>query len=128
MRLLDRLNPQEDRKHGQGREFMNSLLAEIRSRLERLSEAQHRLARDRRILSDAATRLRLGRSAEVVLAEIRDQRAEPGATKGLLRHSAHCPSASAIDWPHRGLGVKTGGTGQRVKERERMDEVRRCRR
>jgi hypothetical protein len=55
---------------------MNSLLAEIRSRLERLSEAQHRLARDRRILSDAATRLRLGRSAEVVLAEIREQSPE----------------------------------------------------
>jgi hypothetical protein len=55
---------------------MNSLLAEIRSRLERLSEAQHRLARDRRILRDAATRLRLGRSAEVVLAEIREQSPE----------------------------------------------------
>ena len=55
---------------------MNSLLAEIRSRLERLSEAQHRLARDQRILSDAATRLRLGRSAEVVLAEIREQSPE----------------------------------------------------
>jgi hypothetical protein len=55
---------------------MNSLLAEVRSRLERLSEAQHRLARDRRILSDAATRLRLGRSAEVVLAEIREQSPE----------------------------------------------------
>jgi hypothetical protein len=55
---------------------MNSLLAEIRSRLERLSEVQHRLARDRRILSDAATRLRLGRSAEVVLAEIREQSPE----------------------------------------------------
>jgi hypothetical protein len=66
----------DDRQHGQGREFMNSLLAEIRSRLERLSEAQHRLARDRRILSDAATRLRLGRSAEVVLAEIREQSPE----------------------------------------------------
>jgi hypothetical protein len=60
----------------QGREFVNSLLLEIRSRLERLSEAQHRLARDHRILTDAATRLRLGKSAEAVVAEIREQSPE----------------------------------------------------
>jgi hypothetical protein len=60
----------------QGREFVNSLLIEIRSRLERLSEAQHRLARDHRILTDAATRLRLGKSAEAVVAEIREQSPE----------------------------------------------------
>ncbi len=45
----------------EGRELDRSLLTEIRSRLERTSEAQHRLARDHRILTDAATRLRLGR-------------------------------------------------------------------
>lgn len=60
----------------QEREFDGSLLAEIRSRLERLSETQHQLARDHRILTDAATRLRLGRSAEAVLAEIREQSPE----------------------------------------------------
>jgi hypothetical protein len=54
-------------------EAVNSLLAEIRNRLERLSAAQHRMARDHRILTDAATQLRLGKSAEAVLAEIRDQ-------------------------------------------------------
>ena len=54
-------------------EAVNSLLAEIRNRLERLSAAQHRIARDHRILTDAATQLRLGKSTEAVLAEIRDQ-------------------------------------------------------
>jgi len=54
-------------------EAVNSLLAEIRNRLERLSAAQHRMARDHRILTDAATQLRLGKSAEAVLAEIREQ-------------------------------------------------------
>jgi hypothetical protein len=55
------------------REIQRSMLAEILSRLERLSDAQHRLARDYRILVRAATQLRLGKSAEVVLAEIREQ-------------------------------------------------------
>ena len=54
-------------------EAVNSLLAEIRNRLERLSAAQHRMARDHRILTDAATQLRLGKSAEAVVAEIREQ-------------------------------------------------------
>jgi len=54
-------------------EAVNSLLAEIRNRLERLSAAQHRMARDHRILTDAATQLRLGKSAAAVLAEIREQ-------------------------------------------------------
>src|SRR5258708_30062168 len=57
----------------QGREFDGPLLAEIRSRLERLSETQHQLARDHRILTDAPTRLRLVQSAEAVLAELREQ-------------------------------------------------------
>ena len=60
----------------QGREFEGSLLAEIRRRLERLSETQHQLAREHRILTDAATRLRLGKSAGAVLAEIREQSPE----------------------------------------------------
>ena len=60
----------------QGREFERSLLAEIRSRLERLSEAQHQLAREHRILAEGATRLRLGKSAEAVLADIREQSPE----------------------------------------------------
>jgi hypothetical protein len=55
------------------REIESSLLAEILSRLERLSDEQHRLARNHRILIRAATQLRLGRSAEAVLAEVREQ-------------------------------------------------------
>jgi len=55
------------------REIESSLLAEILSRLERLSDEQHRLARNHRILIRAATQLRLGRSAEAVLAEAREQ-------------------------------------------------------
>jgi hypothetical protein len=57
----------------EGREIESSLLAEILSRLERLSDEQHRLARNHRILIRAATQLRLGRSAEAVLAEVREQ-------------------------------------------------------
>ena len=56
-----------------GHEIERSMLAEIQARLERLSDAQHRLARDQGILARAATQLRLGRSAAVVLAEIREQ-------------------------------------------------------
>ena len=57
----------------EGREIESSLVAEILSRLERLSDEQHRLARNHRILIRAATQLRLGRSAEAVLAEVREQ-------------------------------------------------------
>lgn len=57
----------------EGQEIERSMLAEILSRLERLSDAQHRLARDHRILVRAATQLRLGKSAAAVLAEIREQ-------------------------------------------------------
>ena len=57
----------------EGREIESSLLAEILSRVERLSDEQHRLARNHRILIRAATQLRLGRSAEAVLAEVREQ-------------------------------------------------------
>lgn len=57
----------------QEQEIERSLLTEILSRLEQLSDAQHRLARDRQILGRAATHLRLGKSAEAVLAEIREQ-------------------------------------------------------
>jgi hypothetical protein len=41
--------------------------------LLRLSDEPHRLARNHRILIRAATQLRLGRSAETVLAEVREQ-------------------------------------------------------
>jgi t-SNARE complex subunit (syntaxin) len=58
---------------GEGREIESRLLAEILSRLERLSDEQHRLARNHRVLIRAATQLRLGRSAETVLAEVREQ-------------------------------------------------------
>jgi hypothetical protein len=58
---------------GKGREVEGNLLVEIVGRLERLSEERHRLARDQGILIRAATQLRLGKSAETVLAEIREQ-------------------------------------------------------
>jgi hypothetical protein len=51
----------------------DSLLVEIVKRLDQLSAAQHRQARDHRILTRAATQLRLGRRAEVVVAEIKEQ-------------------------------------------------------
>ncbi len=60
----------------EGREAESSLLAEVVSLLERLSKEQHRLARDYRILIQAATRLRLGKSGEAVLADIREQSPE----------------------------------------------------
>jgi hypothetical protein len=56
-----------------GREIESTLQSEIGSRLERLSETRHRPARDHRILTEAATQLRLGRSAALVLAAMREQ-------------------------------------------------------
>ena len=50
-----------------------SLLAEISRRTKEISETQHELARQQRILSRAATLLRLGKGAPRVLAEIREQ-------------------------------------------------------
>ena len=55
------------------REIESDPLREIQSRLEQVSEARDWLARSHCILTAAATQLRLGRSAEVVLAEIREQ-------------------------------------------------------
>jgi hypothetical protein len=60
----------------EGRVAEISLIVEVVSLLERLSKAQHRLARDHRILIRAATQLRLGKSAEAVLADIREQSPE----------------------------------------------------
>jgi hypothetical protein len=56
-----------------GREMEKDLLAEILNCRRRLSDAQHRLARSHQILIRAATQLRLGKSAEAVVAEIREQ-------------------------------------------------------
>jgi hypothetical protein len=50
-----------------------SLLAEIGRRTKEISETQHELARQQRVLSRAATLLRLGTGAPGVLAEIREQ-------------------------------------------------------
>ena len=50
-----------------------SLLMEIGRRSAEMSERQHQMARHQRILTRAATQLRLGRSAALVLAEIREQ-------------------------------------------------------
>jgi hypothetical protein len=54
-------------------EAESPLLADVVSLLERLSKAQHRLARNHRILIHAATQLRLGKSAQTVLADISEQ-------------------------------------------------------
>ena len=60
----------------EGRKIESSLLAEIQSRLERLSDTQHRMARNHHILIHAATELRLGKSAEAVLANVKAQSPE----------------------------------------------------
>ena len=52
------------------------LLRDILARIEELSEARHRMAREHVILLRAATELRMGRDAAAVLAEIREQSSE----------------------------------------------------
>ena len=59
-----------------GREGERRLLHEILARIEELSEARHRMAREHCILLHAATELRMGRDADAVLAEIRAQSPE----------------------------------------------------
>lgn len=54
-------------------ELETSLLAEISRRGKEISETQHELARQQRVLSRAATLLRLGKGAPAVLAEIREE-------------------------------------------------------
>ena len=53
--------------------FESALLKEVSRRIAELSERQHEMARQHRLLTRAATQLRLGRSATLVLAEIREQ-------------------------------------------------------
>jgi len=53
-------------------ELEAALLAEINRRTKEISETQHELARQQRILTKAATLLRLGKGAPTVLAEIRE--------------------------------------------------------
>jgi hypothetical protein len=50
-----------------------TLLGEVERQIREISEQQHELARRQRILVKAATQLRLGWAAAVVLAEIRAQ-------------------------------------------------------
>ena len=57
----------------EGHEMEASLLAEISRRSKEISGTQHELARQQRVLSKAATLLRLGKSAPTVLAEMREQ-------------------------------------------------------
>jgi hypothetical protein len=54
----------------------SALLGEISRRAAEISERQHQMARQQRLLTRAATQLRLGRSATLVLAEIREQSPE----------------------------------------------------
>ncbi len=56
-----------------GHRLEASLLAEIGRRTKEISEMQHELARQQRVLTRAATLLRLGKTAPGVLAEIREQ-------------------------------------------------------
>lgn len=58
------------------RELEQSLLSEVTRRMGEISETQHELARRQRILARAATQLRMGKGAEAVLAEIREQSPE----------------------------------------------------
>ncbi len=58
------------------RDLDESLLTEITRRMAEISEIQHDLARQQRILSHAATQLRTGKHAESVVAEIREQHPE----------------------------------------------------
>ena len=72
-------------------ELEGSLLAEINRRTKEISETQHELARQQRILSKAATLLRLGKGAPTVLAEIREQC--PDLAAGILRPSDDADAA-----------------------------------
>lgn len=58
------------------RELEELLLTEVTRRLAEISETQHELARQQRVLARAATQLRTGKGAESVLAEIREQSPE----------------------------------------------------
>jgi hypothetical protein len=49
------------------------LLARITTQIENCSRVEHRLARRRAVLRDAATMLRLGRQSAVALASIQEQ-------------------------------------------------------
>jgi hypothetical protein len=51
----------------------SALLTEVRQRSAELSGRLHEMARHQSLLTRAATQLRLGRSATLVLAEIREQ-------------------------------------------------------
>ena len=51
-------------------------MTEILARIEELSEARHRMAREHRILPHAAPELRMGRDGEAVPANIREQSPE----------------------------------------------------
>ena len=54
-------------------ELDRSLLNEITRRMKEISDTQHELARQQRILSKAATQLRTGKGGPIVLAEIHEQ-------------------------------------------------------
>jgi hypothetical protein len=70
-----------------GRESERRLLIEILARIEELSEARHRMAREHRILLHAATELRMGRDGDAVLADI--------ASRARRSPSARCRRRSA---------------------------------
>lgn len=49
------------------------LLARVTLQIDRCSEYEHRMARRRMVLREAATQLRLGRKVQAVLARIEEQ-------------------------------------------------------
>lgn len=75
------------------RESERRLLTEILARIEELSEARHRMAREHRILLHAATELRMGRDGDAVLADIREQ--SPEIALGALPASVRPPGRIA---------------------------------
>jgi hypothetical protein len=55
------------------RHLETSLLEEIEGRVTRISQVQHELARQKQVLIEARTQLRLGRPAPAVIARIEEE-------------------------------------------------------
>jgi hypothetical protein len=73
---MEMVEKRTERSTTMAQSLEDSLLAEVRRRTAEVSAAQHDLARQQRLLTRAATQLRLGRSAALVMAEIREQSPE----------------------------------------------------
>ncbi len=95
------------------------LLAQITTQLERLTEMQRQTAKRRQILGEAATMLRMGRSANVVLALVAEHAPElvikdPDVVTPESVRSAHALSFRDPDLPPgHGRCVDCGQSGDR---------------